>query len=269
MTSAPGWDRDFARHRPFFAALEPRLASLARLPDFPGRAQADAWLRESDDAIRDALGQSLTLVAPDARAGARDYERAIADRGELAWRERDWHDLMNLLAWLAFPRTKAAINAGHVASAAEVHPASGRGPRRDALTLFDESGALVACSDPGLLDLLRGFRWRELFVEHREAVRTQLRVLVVGHGLLDRCRQPWPGMTAHALCLPVSAAECALDAPALGHVLDERMAGAVAALATPRDLSPLPLMGIPGWCADNEDPAFYGNTRIFRPGRRA
>jgi hypothetical protein len=43
----------------------------------------------------------------------------------------------------------------------------------------------------------------------------------------------------------------------------------VAALATPRDLSPLPLMGIPGWCADNEDPAFYGNTRIFRPGRRA
>ena len=269
MTSAAGWDPGFARHRPFFAVFEPRLEPLARLTDFPSRAQVDAWLRESDEPVRNALGRPLALVAPDARASARDYELAVAERGELAWRERDWHDLMNVLVWLTFPRTKAAVNAGHVAAAAEPRAGSGRGARRDALTLFDESGALVACRDPVLLDLLRGFRWRELFVEHRQAVREHLRVLVFGHGLLDRCRRPWPGLTAHALCLPVSAAECALDSPALGRALDARMATAVAALATPRDLSPLPLSGIPGWCADNANPAFYENTRVFRPGRRA
>ena len=269
MTSDAGWDPDFARQQAFFAPYAPLLERLSRLPDFPGRAQADTWLREPPGPVRNAAGRALSLVAPRAEASARDYEQAVAAGGELAWRERDWHDLMNLLAWRTFPRIKAALNAGHVDPSTAAWSGPGRGPRRDALTLFDESGALVAASDPALLDALRGFRWRELFVDRREAARARLRVLVVGHGLLDRCRAPWPGLTAHALCVDASAAELALDAPSLARVLDARVAAAVDALGGPRDLSPLPLLGIPGWWPANEDPGFYGDAQVFRPPRAA
>lgn len=269
MTSRTGWDPDFARHRPFFAPCAPLLEQLAALRDFPDRQRAEAWLREAPEPVRTASGRMLSLVEPREAHGALDYEHAVARRGELAWRERDWHDLMNLLAWRTFPRAKAALNAGHVAPRSEIWSGPGRGPVRDALTLFDESGALVACSDGGLLDLLRAFRWRELFVDRREAVRERLRVLVVGHGLLERCREPWPGLTAHALCLTVTPRELALDPPALARALDPRAAAAVGALRSPRDLAPLPLLGVPGWWPANEDPAFYDDLRYFRPGRRA
>jgi hypothetical protein len=29
----------------------------------------------------------------------------------------------------------------------------------------------------------------------------------------------------------------------------------------------LPVLGVPGWCAANEDPAFYLDTSVFRPLR--
>jgi len=35
-----------------------------------------------------------------------------------------------------------------------------------------------------------------------------------------------------------------------------------------RDLSPVPLLGVPGWAADNDSAAYYDNTAYFRPGRR-
>jgi hypothetical protein len=28
--------------------------------------------------------------------------------------------------------------------------------------------------------------------------------------------------------------------------------------------APLPVLGVPGWWAANEDPAFYGQTQVFR-----
>ena len=34
-----------------------------------------------------------------------------------------------------------------------------------------------------------------------------------------------------------------------------------------RELSPLPVLGVPGWWKDNEQESFYDNTGYFRPGR--
>ena len=52
--------------------------------------------------------------------------------------------------------------------------------------------------------------------------------------------------------------------------VDQRLAADVAAdcLRHPRDLQPLPLLGIPGLTPESEDPAFYEDTWQFRPGRR-
>ena len=35
----------------------------------------------------------------------------------------------------------------------------------------------------------------------------------------------------------------------------------------PKDLSPFPLLGLPGWDKNNELESFYDNVRYFRPGR--
>jgi hypothetical protein len=48
-----------------------------------------------------------------------------------------------------FPATKARLNAGHVEEADGNGGSGGRSARRDALTLFDENGLLVASADPG------------------------------------------------------------------------------------------------------------------------
>ena len=36
----------------------------------------------------------------------------------------------------------------------------------------------------------------------------------------------------------------------------------------PRDLQPFPILGMPGWDAENAHQAYYDNTYYFRPGRR-
>jgi hypothetical protein len=39
-------------------------------------------------------------------------------------------------------------------------------------------------------------------------------------------------------------------------------------LTTPRELAVLPVLGVPGWCRDNEREGFYDNADYFRSGRR-
>jgi len=71
---------------------------------------------------------------------------------------------------------------------------------------------------------------------------------------------------------PSAAARCGrLRWPAArraAHV-DAQVAQALAARElTSRDFAPLPVLGVPGWCADNADPSFYDDPAVFRRGRR-
>ena len=81
------------------------------------------------------------------------YEVRVFESGCVETRPESLHDLFNALAWLAFPKTKARINAMHAERIA--HERGRRGRLRDLLTLFDEGGAIVACADGELLSLLR------------------------------------------------------------------------------------------------------------------
>ena len=163
------------------------------------------------------------------------------------------HDLFNALCWLAFPRTKARINALH---AAEIPREGGRrGRLRDLLTIFDEGGALVACADEGLNALIRGFRWKELFWDQRERVRSSMRFVVLGHAVLEQALEPRPGITCKALFVDE------------GSDLDSQAAAWLAHLpagASPRLLAPLPIFGFPGWLRGGEQPGFYDDRRWFR-----
>jgi hypothetical protein len=165
------------------------------------------------------------------------------------------HDLFNALAWLAFPRTKARINAMH---AAEIPREGGkRGRLRDLLTIFDEGGAVVS-APPALQDLQKEFRWKELFWERRAEVLRTMKLHVLGHAVLEQALEPRPGITCKVIFAPPGSDP---DAAA------ETWLASLPALATPRDMAPLPIFGYPGWYP-SQDAAFYSEERYFRPFRR-
>jgi len=222
--------------RPWLARARPGLAALN------GFAQG----------IRTASGRQICFVPP--RTADPYYEVKVFESGEIPTRADNWHDLFNALVWLAFPRTKARLNALH---AAEIPREGGRrGPRRDMLTLFDEGGALVVTSQADLIGLIRERRWRALFWDQRERLRAQLRIVVFGHAVMEKALEPFPAITCKVVFAPP------------GRNLDDEAAQAISSAAlTPRGLAPLPVFGYPGWHPDNGRPDFYDDRRVFRPAR--
>jgi len=205
-----------------------------------------------DTNLRTESGKPVRFVAP--AASDPYYEIHLFESGQVRTRPESRHDLFNALCWLAFPRTKARINAMH---AAEIplereHRAGRRGRLRDLLTIFDEGGAIVA-GGAGIEALVRGARWRELFTErHRD-----FRIAVLGHAVLEQALAPYPGITCK-----VVFADPARD-------LDEQAARSIAALRTPKELPSLPVFGYPGWLPQSGRPEFYEDARWFRPAAAA
>ena len=203
----------------------------------------------AENRIRTESGKPVRFVAP----GTKDayYEVKVYRTGEVETRPDNLHDFFNALIWLAFPRSKARINAMH---AAEIPREGGkRGRLRDLLTVFDEGGVVVECEDRGLLGLLEEMRWKELFWEQREKVRKAMRMTVFGHAALEKAAEPWPGIACKALVV-----RCGAELDGAVHA----WLGALEPGASPRDLTPVPVFGYPGWIA--QDASFYDDTRYFR-----
>jgi hypothetical protein len=264
------WDPCFLARSPMFEPLRMRAPAFG--PDWPDRAGLQRALDACNPPVANEQGMPLELVPPARRTGAPGdrYEARVFRRGELEVRERNWHDLFNVLVWLAFPRVKAALNGRHHA-ALESQLTANRGPAQDALTLFDEGGVIVAAADDELLELLRGFHWKDLFWRRREAVRLRMRFLVVGHALHEKALAPFTGITARGILMRVQPSLLAAEPARLVDALDARAAswiGNPATLSATRDLAPVPVLGVPGWCADNEREDYYDNEDYFRSGRR-
>jgi hypothetical protein len=253
---------------PIYEPIRPALEGLALEVDWPDAERLNLLARELGAAPRTAGGRPVRFAAP--RPEEANYELRVHASGEVATRPRNWHDLFNALAWISFPRTKAMLNARH---AAQIPREGGRrGPLRDLLTIFDEGGAIVAFAEPALVELVRSFRWRELFWDRRAEVARTMRFVVVGHAVLDQARRPWPGITCKALFVPADEALLHLAPARLLAHLDRHAAQwlrAAGGECSPRSLAPLPVFGYPGWFPGNEREAFYADTRYFRPFRRA
>lgn len=193
--------------------------------------------------VHQALGHERFEPAGPLATG---YEQHIAATGRVPTRDNA-HDLFNGLVWLRHPAFKAALNRAHIGAPPA---ASGRrGPLRDALTLLDESGLLLAAPCP-LRQALQAQDWKALFVTHR-GLWQETQLLVVGHALLEKLLAPRKPLCARVLFVDD------IEAPALPEAL------------VPADLPPLPVLGIPDWWPPNEVAAFYSDDQVFRPKRLA
>ena len=233
---------------PYFDAVRSELAALN------GRCELTDL-----NAIAIERGLGVRFVPARSDMSGMSYEITIDATGEVSTRNNA-HDFFNALQWLAFPRMKSAINAAHLRH--QVSRGRLRSVQRDSLTMFDESGVLVASEDASLLALLREFRWKSLFIDRRADVIAAMRFALVGHGLMERSLAPFIGLTGKAILLHVSGND-SLDAAAAAWIENN------VNLASSRNLAPLPLLGIPGWDAQNESATFYDNVEYFRPGRRS
>jgi hypothetical protein len=237
------------------------LASLDE-SNLPAPQQLNEWLPPGTK----SGGGKLLRFVPASSCPAVDYERHIFETGEVSTREDSWHDLFNALVWCVQPRLKAAMNALHYAHLEEAHDGR-RGAQRDALTLLDESGAIVVSSNRPLLAALARRDWRQAFREQAGAWQHEVRTVICGHGLLEKLRSPYKSITAHVLLLYQDAAAAALRSDDFVSGLDpavgQWLLGGLC--QSPADLSPLPLMGIPGWWPEGrQGHCFYDNTEVFR-----
>ena len=197
------------------------------------------------------------------------FEPRAFIRAEVLVRPQSWHDLFNALVWMTFPKTKALINARHFALL-QAQIGRQRTPAGDALTHFDEDGLVVISSSESLPALLREFRWKELFWDHRDAVRAQMRFALFGHAMYEKALKPFVGMTAKSVLLHVPGDILRLADEAFIEEVDQRLAGYVGDprnLTRGRSLSPLPVLGVPGWWPQNESSEFYDDVSHFRSGR--
>jgi len=268
---------------PLFTPLHPVLANL-ETGDFPTLHDCNALLaaRHPPIAVRRGMPLCFILQETGKLSFEAQYEPRCYLKGEVQMRADNWHDLFNALVWLTFPKTKAVINARHydvLTNGTGMPTNAGRGAVRDVNTLLDESGVIVVYSDAGLAALLRDFQWKELFWQRREQVsaghfdrtRTGMGFYLFGHGLYEKALQPFVGMTGQGLLMKVEPAF-------FGWPLEQQLAHLDTILAdhladpnfcrNTRELSPVPLLGVPGWASGNDNPAYYDNTAYFRPGRR-
>jgi hypothetical protein len=202
--------------------------------------------------LRSESGKPIRFVPPSASDPY--YEVHLFETGHVQTRPDNGHDLFNALAWLAFPKTKARINAMHAAEIPREQQSNGgrRGRLRDMLTIFDEGGAIVACG-ADVAQLVREARWSELFLERCR----DLRIVVVGHAVLEQALAPHPGITCKVIFADPSRD---LDAQAADWLATEGR--------TPHDMPPLPVFGFPGWIEGSGQAGFYLDERYFRPLQR-
>jgi hypothetical protein len=182
------------------------------------------------------------------------YEQFIFDTGQVPTRD-NLHDFFNGLVWLHLPQAKRRMNRLQAQAIAAHGVGAVRGPLRDALTLFDENGAVLAAPAP-LWQALRARDWRRLFVELRP-LWAQAQLVLVGHALMEKLVFPRKGITAHVYQAPAAIESIA--------TLDAWLAGELQPGAwSDKPFVPLPVMGIPGWCPENADFSFYDDSSVFR-----
>ncbi|HEY8587035.1 MAG TPA: DUF3025 domain-containing protein [Rhodanobacter sp.] len=250
---------------PARAAVDPAVFGRQPLVDWRGFAdllEGVAWptVDALNSRVPPGMSQRFVAQTPALLADGLHYEQRIAERGQIATREGNWHDLFNALIWLRHRSLKQALNRRQVAEIATMGPKR-RSRAQYALTHFDEAGVIVTVRDPALLALWDAHDWYGLFWQRRQAwLDGTIRLELFGHALLELALDPDR--------LPVGKALVFQAGREIDHrALCAATIGAGQWLRDPLELRPLPLSGIPGWHPGNADESFHRVAACYQPRR--
>jgi hypothetical protein len=275
-TQSDKWNPDFLCASPLFFPLQEVTALLTDSRQFwPGLDDFQNILTQLPQPPKSLNGKNIRFVpqAPKSNVWTEDYEPRIYLKGEVQTRVHNWHDFFQVLIWAAFPRTKAVLNAKHYEAIAHRITSTPHNKRRtpmeNALTQFDECGAIIVTADAQLAQLIREFSWKELFWHHRPRLKNKLQCFVFGHAIYEKALKPYQGLTAHAIVSTVAEEFFQWPMRQQLEFLDHFAAEAFhnERYATPKSFQPFPVLGMPGWDKNNNRESYYNNVDYFRPGR--
>ena len=209
-------------------------------------------------ALNAAAPAPVQFVPQSALPPGEAYEHFIFHTRQCPSRD-NLHDFFNGLCWHHFPQTKTRLNQLQAVQIAADGVQPLRGPVRDALTVFDENAAFLI-APPALWEALRAQDWQRLFVT-LQPLWAQAQLLLFGHALLEKLVSPRKPITAHIYCAQAAINSVVGLDVAIAEQLNAAHLGS-------KPFLPLPVLGVPGWCADNADPGFYADTQVFRMPRR-
>jgi hypothetical protein len=271
------WDTNFVSFSPIFSPLSYWAEKFSGFKEgWPGLDDYQAILSAAPEPILTQKGKVLKIVQQEGKPGhfTEHYAPRIYLTGEIQTRTENWHDFFQFLTWFMFPKTKAVINAIHIPAAQsrieKEIDLGRRSPIENMLSLFDEGGAVILCSDDSLLQLIRDFKWKELFWQRRDELQSKLKLITFGHALYEKGLSPYVGMTANCILFHVDENIMHQTNQQQLDYIDNELAALFSKAETykkPKDLSPFPLLGLPGWDKDNINEVYYDNTNYFRPGR--
>ena len=258
-------------------------------PDIIGKVLETAMAKQADDLQQPLPNtkpahnyepQTLQFVSQNALPEGEAYEYFIGTTGHIPTRD-NLHDLFNGSIWLTFPKTKAVLNYYHMLEIAAQGISETRGRVRDTITVFDENGAVLVTADPNIGEALVDFDWQASLVKPRAKwdnpkqpnVNAEAVVYIFGHALLEQLIQPRKPLCAHSIVIHVTQAFFASPLSERMCYLDDKVAEYMDELlskedVTPRQLAPLPILGVPHFWAENMNPSFYDDNHVFRSGRR-
>jgi hypothetical protein len=234
------------------------------LAPWRGQGEVLAALVNAGDSVAQALNGAAVGATPVVFASQAElpagmaYEQFIFDTGRVPTRD-GLHDFFNGLCWLQFPLAKKKLNQLQAEQIAQTGIQPVRGPARDALTVFDENAALLVAPD-ALWEALLAKDWTAAFITLRPLWQEATLVLF-GHALLEKLVSPRKPITAHVFRARVASNSIA--------DMDTWLATTLSApLLASKPFAHLPVLGVPGWWADNAAPDFYADASVFRPPRR-
>lgn len=271
------WNPHILGEHPLFWPLRSDACSFVEsFTRWPNLSDYQRFLDNALKPVQVNSGKTLKVVAQDLHQHSFEdsYEPRIFLKGELQTRQQSWHDFFQVLIWKLLPITKAALNELHynaIKSRLETTPACNqRTVLENALTQYDECGAIIVSTNHELLERIRSFDWYSLFWEMRKQVEQQLKCIVFGHAIYEKGINPYIGITCHSVLIHVppsifnSPTEKLLSY--LDPLVEKQFTNSL--IQSPQDLSPFPVLGMPGWHRDNFQESFYHNVNYFRPGRK-
>jgi len=253
------WNANFLEISPIFETIRPVSVKSTNLNHWPE-------LKFFNDQFKErGLKIKPVQQAEKPQSFIDHYEPRIFLKHELQTRTENWHDYFNAMIWLTFPETKSSLNEIHYKAAKQRTRGTNRSAIENAITLFDECGIIIISDKPELLEMIQKHEWKTLFFHHRKEFEKHIHCIVFGHAMYEKALTPYIGMTAQALLIHTnelvknsSPDLTTIDAFVADYWKDHH-------ICTTKDLSPFPLLGVPGWHQDNENELFYENKDYFRP----
>jgi len=213
-----GWQPHFFEQSPWFWPIAPVAQRFAEYADWPLHADFNAVhsrILEDQGLLPFVFRENVRKQDKrdnDGRIALHAlYDARVSQAREVPTRERDWHDLLNMLCFTTFPRSKHALHSRiHAITLARVEPNAKRLPNRrtpeqDALALFDEGGVVLAATADAAQQLRASTSIEQSNALCQALVNAQqLRIMPFGHALFEHEVEGLrvPGGCTQIVCVP-------------------------------------------------------------------